>query len=419
MSSLGNIETDGHVGITFPCFESGDVLYLTGEANTLIGKEAREIMPRSKVITLIKVTGFTFVKDALPFRSVPDQVQPSPYSPPVRFLAEEKAAPTAQNNAVAHLEEIQLLSEDLATLKFKTDREIRYESGQYVVLDLLPLIGETEYVHMARGDEKSPNEDGVRTWCVTSFLFPPISTSKLIPFPSKLRTISSSPPPNNAPTKTFTITMRQIPRGRVTPVLFRLAANYTDVTIPRLSLPILGVGGTFLLPSPSSSSTKMVWIAGGIGITPFLSFLQSIAQRGALGKGYAIRLLVATKEPQITLDLIRRSIGSFQPQSESVGTGGKSTLQITLFSSTLAPAQPLLFDNKGTESYSAGIEVSLETRFGKRISRLDLLESAGSLVANKGQAYLCGPKAFESAVVGYLKELGVGEEHVVRESFDY
>lgn len=87
MTSLGNIAVTPLAGLAFPDFASGDVLYLTGEAETLFDDEAEAIMPRMRRVTCVKVTGAVFIKGALPFRQ--DGVDPSPYNLPVRYLATE------------------------------------------------------------------------------------------------------------------------------------------------------------------------------------------------------------------------------------------------------------------------------------------------------------------------------------------
>lgn len=190
-SSLGNIETDPVAGLVIPNFATGDVLYLTCQAHNLFDAEAEAIMPRAKCITLLRATGYTFVENALPFREAEGTLELSPYDPPIRYLAEEKELPTPQD-ALARLSGIALHSSSnvtrapgLATFTFTTSHPISYKAGQYAILDTLPLIGEMPYVHMNKGDEKSPNEDGVRTWSVPSS--PPFSA----PNP----TTGPSPPP--------------------------------------------------------------------------------------------------------------------------------------------------------------------------------------------------------------------------------
>lgn len=164
LSSLGNIETNQHIGITLVNWQNGSILYLTGLGTNVHGGEAKKIMNRTSLLTFIEITGFIFVEDALPFREVPGTLEPSPYSPPIRYLNSEVEQPTAQENVLAKVINIKLHSIDLATFEFETSKPISYKAGQYAIFDMKPLVGDIDYVHMSDGDEKSPNEDGIRTW---------------------------------------------------------------------------------------------------------------------------------------------------------------------------------------------------------------------------------------------------------------
>ena len=168
MTSLGNILSDPHAGVTMVDFVSGSILYLTGSATNKVGEEATQVMPRAKgVVTLFYVTGYTLVRDALPFRQPPGLEQPSPYSPPVRYLTEEQAAVASLPDVKATLQGAEFHQDDLATFTFKTSSPIKVTAGQYAVLDATPLIGAQSYMHMARkGSEALLNDDGVRTWSV-------------------------------------------------------------------------------------------------------------------------------------------------------------------------------------------------------------------------------------------------------------
>lgn len=83
--SLGNIETDPQVGLLFPDFTTGDVLYITGNAENLHDEEAEAIMPHVGLLTRIQVIGAAFVKEGLNLRMVSEE-QYSPYNPPVQYL---------------------------------------------------------------------------------------------------------------------------------------------------------------------------------------------------------------------------------------------------------------------------------------------------------------------------------------------
>lgn len=68
MTSLGNIEATPLASLTFVDFVSGDILYLTGDAENLVGPDALKLMPFQKTLTTVCVTGYTLVRDALPVR---------------------------------------------------------------------------------------------------------------------------------------------------------------------------------------------------------------------------------------------------------------------------------------------------------------------------------------------------------------
>ncbi|ORY54590.1 hypothetical protein BCR35DRAFT_296658 [Leucosporidium creatinivorum] len=378
MTSLGNILSDPHVGVVFPEFETGDVLYLTGEATNLVGEEASEVMPRANVITLIKVTGYTLVKDALPFRQPPGSNEPSPYSPPVRFLAEEQDI-ISVNDVKATLKHFEPHADDLATFVFEASAPPKVIAGQYAVVDLTPMIGSRGYQHMARrGDEATLNDDGIRTWTIAS-------------------------PPSPASPNTFALTIRKIPGGRISPRLFSLGVYFKTKTeegngafVPKLEVPLLGVGGSFTLPKPTTTTQGLLFIAGGIGITPFLAQLQAIVTSPG-SQDWNVQLLVSTREPQVMLDLVDRAISH-------TATRPHLRLSIHLFSPTDATFEIL-----------AGASVELHKR---RFAAEDIKQAVDTM-GTEGKVYLCGPPAFETSAQAALRAAGIAEKDVETEKFTY
>jgi hypothetical protein len=90
MSSVGTSKPPP-ASLTFVNFTTGDILYVTGNATNLVGPESQAIMPFQNTLTTVYVTGYTLILNALPCREDPaSNIQPNPYSPPIRFLAEEK-----------------------------------------------------------------------------------------------------------------------------------------------------------------------------------------------------------------------------------------------------------------------------------------------------------------------------------------
>lgn len=89
-SSLGNIESSRSVGLTMVSFTTGDILYMTGIAENLVGPPAAKVIARHTAITSMQVKAFVFVRHALPVRQQPGtSVERSPYSPQVKYRGRE------------------------------------------------------------------------------------------------------------------------------------------------------------------------------------------------------------------------------------------------------------------------------------------------------------------------------------------
>lgn len=203
LTSLGNIEATPLAGLTFVDFKTGDVLYLTGDARTLVGPEAQEVMPLQNVLTLVYTTGYVLVRDALPVRQrFGTSPIRSPYSPPVKLLAEETAEGSStffDQDAAVQLARIRLHSQDLATFTWTTIKPVHVVPGQTAILDFSGLVGSRQYAHMDALNPTNVNDDRIRTWTISSADLSPDGT------------------------RTFDLTMREKPGGLVTGALFTMA----------------------------------------------------------------------------------------------------------------------------------------------------------------------------------------------------
>ena len=107
--------------------------------------------------------------------------------------------------------------------------------------------------------------------------------------------------------------MREKPGGLVTGALFTVARKSTE-SIPRviddckvlgMTVRLVGVSGNFTLPpiQPMSPNVrrKLLFVAGGIGITRFLSMLKPIRERR---EERDVVLLMSTREPEVLLNLV-------------------------------------------------------------------------------------------------------------------
>lgn len=376
VSSLGNIEATGLVGFTIISFRTGDVLYLTGAAENLVGPDALKIMNRHAAITVMKVTGFTFVKDALPFRQqsgIP--VERSPYSPKIKYLVEESGTESIQSEArKAELKSVTQLSDDLAVFKFsvlprKNNSKLRIRPGQAIVLDFMDWIGPPQYQHMSDAKPSLLNDDRVRTW-----------------------TVSKVDQANDV--AWFELTMREVKGGAVTGALFDIvrgsSKSYGSSITPEKAVvvEVVGVTGDFCLSGPGVSA---LLVAGGIGITPFLAMLDALATQECPTRS-DIRLALATREPEVMVELLRGLLARLP-----------SDIRITMDIFT----HVLDFDLNLPHRESQRISVH-----HGRIPAEYWIEAAGY-----NDVFICGPNGFGDSAVEGLQDAGVSLQRIQREGF--
>ncbi|KAF2239606.1 oxidoreductase FAD/NAD(P)-binding protein [Viridothelium virens] len=241
--SLGNLLTTPKAGITFPDFETGDALYVTGDTEILTGKDASSLMPRSNLLVKLVITDSRLVKESLPFRGEP--IERSPYNPNVRpLVTESNTAASLQNESAstATLISQTSLTPTISQFRFSMTNPAAYTSGQWVAMDFSEELG-MGYSHMRDDDPRSLNDDFVRTFTVSS---PP-------------------PPPQGEKHDEFDITIRRV--GPVTDFLFGQER-------PGLEVPLKGFGGDFSIQPPQEADEVIPFVAGGVGITPLLAQME-------------------------------------------------------------------------------------------------------------------------------------------------
>ncbi|KAL4943223.1 hypothetical protein BDV06DRAFT_144201 [Aspergillus oleicola] len=377
MSSLGNIEASGVAGFTIVDFESGDVLYLTGDARILVGPPAMEIMKRHACVVVFETTGYTLVGDALPVRQRPGSViGRSPYSPKVKYMVEEAEAQSGSGSShKAQLESALQLSEDLAVFKFKilskldVSSSLRIQPGQAIVLDFMDWLGPPEYQHMADSAPGSLNDDRVRTWTVSSAH-------------------------ENQEASWFELTMREMKGGAVTGTLFDILRRSPQGLRQAVAInepvitDIVGVTGDFFL---SDNNIDALWVAGGIGMTPFLAMLEALASREA-AKGDIVFAL-STREPELMLGLVGKLLKNV-PTSVNV--------KLELFTRS-----PVSFDT----SDFGGENIQSSIRNGR------IGPDYWKIISKNKDVLICGPDGFANSAVEDLRAAGVPNGKIHREGF--
>lgn len=386
-------------------------------------------MPRINALTTIHVTGYILVEDALPVRQKPGtQVQRSPYSPPIRHLAEEITSTYFVGDVQKIVPKVTLIhiemhSRDIATFTFESQTPIDIVPGQATILDLKPFVGTLPYQHMAPWNPKSVNDDSIRTWTVSGS--------------SRWAGAGLSPGSTDATAGplSFSLTMRHKPGGAVTNALFAIAHKLSearpelleDARPLELNVPLIGVAGDFTLPvcrdacssirepSTHTGARKLLWIAGGIGVTPFLAMLASLTEKKSYsgcerecGDGDDIVLLLSTREPDVLLPLIVRALECTGDRLDDNEHPGR--LIIHVFSRSSFPSSPLLRTVNRTM-------LSIKHHEG-RLKKETLGELNLDNVKDR-QTYVCGPEDFEEVVLAALKEMGVDSQNIKREGFAY
>ncbi|PVH69012.1 putative oxidoreductase [Cadophora sp. DSE1049] len=255
--TLGNLKMNPLAGITVPDFDTGDVLYLTGKTDILIGKEATSVLLRSNLAVKLTITSARFVEKGLTFKGIPEEL--SPYNPPVRYAANEKIAHinvTSEQLNYATLLSTTKLTPTISRFRFRIEDHssiATWKPGQYATLAFEDYLDQG-YNHMRDEDPQSLNDDFLRTFTVSS----PPSTSGGT---SKKETSNNE----------FELTIRKV--GRVTDFLFeqqrraKLRGGF--------KVPLKGFGGEFRFARKEAGGIIPI-IAGGIGITPLLGQVDSM-----------------------------------------------------------------------------------------------------------------------------------------------
>ncbi|KAJ1301929.1 hypothetical protein OPQ81_000768 [Rhizoctonia solani] len=376
MNSLGNVQATPLAGITILDFSTGDMLYLTGRAENVFDQAARDIMDRTNLLTLVTTTGYTFVQNAMPIRQVPGTSPiPSPYNPPVRYLVEEKAQGRAENGTTLSLERIELHSSDLATFSFVPSVPVQVKPGQAAIIDMTSFVGKRDYAHMARqaGGEQSLNDDGIRTWTVSG----------------------------QSPNGSLQLTIREKPGGYVTSRLFAMAKQLQQtpglLEDPRsmgLQVSLVGIDGDFVLPS---EPRKLLWVAGGVGITPFLSMLRGMVK--SEGAWDVVLVLAVRKvDVEVFVRLVSSALCGIDSHSLK--------FRVVVYSNGFQTDRPIEFGDN--------IRATLHS---SRITK-DVF-SNGEVEVYGREVYVCGPLEMEELVIGGLKNVGIENKSVHRENFAY
>ncbi|WP_415400915.1 pyridoxamine 5'-phosphate oxidase family protein [Tateyamaria sp. SN3-11] len=395
--TLGNIETDPQVGLVFPDFAYGHVLYVTGEAENLHDTDAEALMPRTNLLTRIKVTGAVLVKNGLNLRLTSEE-QFSPYNPPVKHLRQELdqmghaiAAHDGLAAITATLASTQDLSDSIKTFNFDLSSAVDAPlPGGFGVFDFSKIL-DTGYSHMNEANPQLVNEDYVRTWTI----------SNAPDFDAESRSFRAS--------NRVSVTVKRKPGGLMSNVMHDNADQLAEEKIP---IDFKGTGAGFTCFSPDLEGgllgipSKMLWIAGGVGITPFMAMWDGIKQIADAYPDHLssdIVLLFSGRDDDINV------VRQFLSRSGSRTAG--LNLRILAFQSVGEHAETSQSTLDDLRQEFSDEELTLEQR------RLQIGDIQGVEDLQDREIFMCGPESLMDWSDAALTEFKVKETRRHRESF--
>lgn len=402
--SLGNIESDVEVGLVFADFINGHMLYVTGHAENLFDDAAQALMPRMSLVTRIRITGAVFIKGALNLRMMASE-QLSPYNPPIRYLQQEieqmghtkTSQTTAEQVIKATLISAQKLTSSMSTFTFELSMPIKAPAaGGFGVFDFSEQL-DVGYSHMDEMTPQQVNEDYIRTW-----------------------TLSSAASFNGASRQfdlldRVEITVKRKPGGLVSNFLHDQSASLSNAKNKTWALTFNGTGQGFSCfnqapadPLPRVPS-KMLWVAGGVGVTPFMSMWDGIKSVcGALANSQTplvsdIVLMFAGRDDDIAI--LKHFLKDQAKLAPSI------SLTIMAYQS-LADAHlkaediPTLLKNEYPQA-----SLSIDQ---KRLNETDFANIDSLL---ERDVFLCGPDNLMNSTQDWLQALNVDPLNIHRESY--
>ncbi len=401
--SLGNVQSDPLVGLVFPDFTTGNTLHVTGHAENLFDEDAQEMMPRMSLVTRIRITGVVFVKEALNLQMI-SREQFSPYNPPLRYLRREleqlghSTIPTeAESPITATLVSIRKLTTMVSTFTFQLSTPIpSLLPGGFGVFDFSKVL-DTGYMHMNETQPQAVNDDYLRTWTISS-------ASTFNPESQQFD-----------PVERVDITVKLKLDGRVSYFLHQEKTLLKHDINRKLEVTLAGIGGEFSCFKKESSEAspripqQMLWVAGGVGVTPFMSMWEGILKTTRMlweshpPLSTDIVLVFAGRDDDV--DLLRHFLKDTDPLPPSI------SLKVLAFQS-LSPVEKQAQDT--LDSLRSDFPQSLFASEQRRLEQTDLARIEGLL---QREIFLCGPDGLMKSTQNWLLSLGVSASKIHQESF--
>jgi ferredoxin-NADP reductase len=142
----------------------------------------------------------------------------------------------------------------------------------------------------------------------------------------------------------------------------------------------IGFAGVFVL-SPLSSR-KLLWAAGGVGVTRFLAMLAALSH---VGETTDVVLVLSTRDPEVLFPLVRPALGSAPLPGLH--------LRLDVFRMRPVQAEELIKSKAKAEMDAPGLRVQIYS------GRITATHWATVTYFEEWEIFVYGPGAFEDAMV--------------------
>lgn len=207
------------------------------------------------------------------------------------------------------------------------------------------------------------------------------------------------------------MTVKRKPRGLMSNVLHENTHALVTHSLP-VAFKRTGAGFTCFAEAPGGTGPtvppKMLWIAGGVGITPFMSMWDGIMQ------------IAKTNPDQMSTDIVLLFAGRDDDinvlKHFGLPQGARPdhvTLRISAFQSVGGSASAVSTARDDLRETLSDDLLALKVR------RMDMGDISTVSDLNEREVYLCGPDGLMNGVEAMLTKLGIEESRRHREAFAF
>lgn len=352
--SFGNLQLDSRAGLTFFDFSTGHLLQLSGSAEVewQVAKDMRVERAAERIVRYRVDKVRRSVGPVTNFRW--ETVEYSPYNPKRPGASEEMGLSASEFPMDVDLVKIVEEAPDIKTFRFLAPRYVKFLPGQYATFD---------FGNVGVDDDTNV----VRTWTLSE-------------------TANST-----KGDVTLEVTVKRKAGGFMSNWLH-------DNAKLGFRTRLVDIGGDMTVFSAAGVPRKVMFISGGIGITPNMAMLRGIGARLQGNTDDLPDVLFVHQERHRDGIPFRKEL--FRRANVS---GGKTRLHVFISG-----------ENKN--------EIEREGHVRVRCGRIDddvVEEFCDSDELRERMIYLCGPMGFMEKVTASLVRVGVGRDQIVTEQFNF